>query len=428
MRLNVQCFSILILVVVGINQEYDVYMKFRKAYRFRVKPAPEQLLKLEQFAGCCRFIWNKTLKMSLDRLNNKQYIVWYHEADFWVKLWKSSEEYGFLGDCHSQILQQKLKDLNRAFKDGFDKKQPLKRIPKFRKKGIHDSFRYPQGFKIDNKRIYLPKIGWVGFFKSQDILGTPKNITISRRGKHWYCSIQVEIEMEQPKTTATSSIGIDMGINKFVAMSNGEYVNPANMFRKLESLLAKEQRKLSKKKKFSNNFNKQKKRIQHIHSKIANSRLDFLHKLSTTLSNNHALIVVEALKIKNMSKSAKGNVDKHGRNVKAKSGLNKSILDQGWGIFRTQLKYKLEWSGGIYLEVPPKHTSQKCNKCTHTCSENRKTQESFQCIKCGYEANADLNAAKNVLVAGHAMLACGEGALATSVKQELLQTSDLVAA
>lgn len=402
-------------------------MVLKKAYKFRIKPTPEQISRLEQFAGCCRFIWNKALSMSLDRLNNKQYIVWYNEASFWMKLWKQSEEYGFLGECHSQALQQKLKDLDRAFKDGFNKKHPLKRIPKFKKKGINDSFRYPQGFKIDNRRIYLPKIGWVGFFKSQNILGTPKNITISRHGKYWYCAIQVELEKEIPKTKTTSSIGIDMGINKFAAISTGKYVNSANIFRKLENRLAKAQRKLSRKKKFSNNYNKQKKRIQHIHSKIANSRLDFLHKLSTKLSKNHALIVVEALKIKNMSKSAKGDIDEHGRNVKAKSGLNKSILDQGWGLFRTLLKYKLDWNGGIYLEVPPKHTSQKCNKCTYTCKENRRTQGSFKCLKCGYEDNADLNAARNILVAGHAMLACGEDALATSVNQESLRTSDLVA-
>ncbi len=426
--LNVQCLPVLILVVVVIDQEYNVSMKLRKAYKFRIKPDSEQLSKLEQFAGCCRFIWNKALKMSLDRLNNKQYIVWYNEAAFWTKLWKQSEEYGFLKDCHSQVLQQKLKDLDKAFKDGFNKKQPLKRIPKFKKKGINDSFRYPQGFKIDNKRIYLPKIGWIGFFKSQDILGTPKNITISRRGKYWYCSIQVEIEMEQPKTTATSSIGIDLGINKFVAMSNDKYIDPVNMFRKLESKLAKAQRKLSKKKKFSNNFHKQKQQIQRIHSKIANSRLDFLHKLSTTLSKSHALIAVEALKIKNISGSAKGDIENPGKNVKAKSGLNKSILDQAWGKFKLLLKYKLDWNGGIYLEVPAPYTSQRCSKCTHTCEENRKTQGSFKCLKCGYEDNADLNAAKNILVAGHAMLACGEDALATSVNQELLQTSDLVAA
>ena len=129
-----------------------------------------------------------------------------------------------------------------------------------------------------------------------------------------------------------------------------------------------------------------------------------------------------------MSRSAKANIDEHSRNVKAKSGLNKSILDQEWGIFRAQLKYTLDWNRGIYLEVSPKHTSQKCNKYNHTCKENRKAQESFQCLGCRHEDNAYLNAAKNVLVAGHAMLACGEDALATSVNHELLRKGDLVAA
>jgi putative transposase len=366
--------------------------------------------------------------MSLDRLNNKQHIVWYNESSFWLKLWKQSREYGFLKDCHSQVLQQKLKDLDKAFRDGFSKSQPLKRIPKFRKKGIHDSFRYPQGFKIDNRRIYLPKIGWVGFFKSQLILGIPKNITISKKGRYWYCSIQVEMEIEEPRTRAIRDIGIDLGINKFVATSNDDYIDSIHVFRKYERKLIKEQRKLSRKIRYSNNYKKQKKKAQQIHSKITNIRYDFLQKESTRLSKSHALIVVESLKIKNISKSSKGDIEKPGRNVKAKSGLNKSILDQGWGIFKNMLKYKLEWNGGIYLEVSPKYTSQRCSRCSHTEKENRKSQESFKCLKCGHKENADINVAKNILAAGHVALACGEDALATSLKQELLQTCELVAA
>ena len=111
-----------------------------------------------------------------------------------------------------------------------------------------------------------------------------------------------------------------------------------------------------------------------------------------------------------------------------KSGLNKSILDQGWGIFKNMLKYKLEWNGGIYLEVSPKYTSQKCSKCFHTEKENRKSQESFKCLKCGHKENADINVAKNILAAGYVALACGEDVLATSMRQEPLQTCELVAA
>jgi putative transposase len=392
-------------------------MKLIKAYKFRIKPSSNQLVKLRQFTGCCRFVWNKVLKISLNKLENKQKIIWYNEASSWLPKWKELEEYKFLGDSHSQILQQKLMDLDKAFKDAFDKKQPLKRIPKFRKKGVHDSFRYPQNsnkkgtksIRIDNRRVLLPKVGWMKFFKSRNILGAIKNLTIKRNGKYWYCSIQTELEVMEPKTKATREIGIDLGINRFAVTSDNKCIDyPKNVFKKFEIKIAKEQKKLSKKKRFSSNFNKQKKRIQRIYSKITNIRFDFLHKQSTILSKNHALIVVEDLKIKNMSKSAKGNIEKPGKNVKAKSGLNKSILNQGWGIFKDLLKYKLKWNGGKYLKVPPPYTSQKCSKCNYISKDNRKVQKKFQCLECGHKENADFNAAKNILMAGHAFIACGE--------------------
>jgi putative transposase len=132
------------------------------------------------------------------------------------------------------------------------------------------------------------------------------------------------------------------------------------------------------------------------------------------------MIVVEALKIGNMSRSASGDIDNPGRQVKAKLGLNKSILEQGWGEFKRQLGYKMEWLKQVFLEVPAQYTSQDCSQCGHRDKENRKTQSDFACMKCGHQENADINAAKNILAAGHAVLACGEDALATSVKQEPL--------
>ena len=206
-----------------------------------------------------------------------------------------------------------------------------------------------------------------------------------------------------PKTNAM--VGIDLGVKKFAAMSDGKYIEPVNSFRKMENKLAREQRKLSRKVKFSKNWDKQRGRVRSVHNKIANIRIDFLHKQSTILSKNHAIVVVEALKINNMSKSARGKLDEPGVNVSAKSGLNKSILDQGWGEFKRQLKYKLEWHGGRLYEVPPNYSSQKCSLCTYIDKLNRINQEKFCCVKCGYKENADINADKNIL-AGHAMLVC----------------------
>ena len=182
---------------------------------------------------------------------------------------------------------------------------------------------------------------------------------------------------------------------------------PVNSFQKNQKTLARLQRQLSRKVKFSNNWQKQKGKIQQLHSRIANIRRDYLHKVTTTISKNHAMIVIEDLKVSNMSKSAAGTVSQPGRNVRAKSGLNRSILEQGWYEMRRQLEYKQRWRGGQVLAVPPAYTSQRCACCGHTAKENRLTQSKFVCRACGYTANADVNGARNILAAGHAVLACG---------------------
>ena len=348
----------------------------------------------------------------------------YQELDFWSKLWKKSDEYGFLKACQSQLLQQKLKDLDKAFMDCFDKKQPNKKFPRFKKKGQGDSFRYPQGFKINGNNIFLPKLGWFKFRQSRKLAGTPKNVTVSKYSGHWYISIQTECEADIPKHSSTSMVGVDLGIARFATLSNGKYFKSKNNFRKLEKKLARAQRTLARRKKFSSNWNKQKLRIQKIHAKIANSRRDYLHWCSHQISQNHAIIVMEDLKVSNMSKSAKGTLDNPGSNVKAKSGLNKSILDQGWSEFRRQLEYKQKWRGGDVLVVSPKNTSRTCpnTACRHTSKANRKSQSEFKCEFCGYTNNADVVGAINVLRAGHAQLACGDIESISNQAQEPLKS------
>jgi putative transposase len=165
------------------------------------------------------------------------------------------------------------------------------------------------------------------------------------------------------------------------------------------------------------------------HARIANVRTDFLHKASNTISKNHAMIAVEDLQVRNMSRSAKGCAEAPGRNVRAKSGLNKAILDQGWGEFRRQLEYKSAWRGGYFVAVPPRNTSRMCPHCGHISAENRKTQALFACIKCGHTANADHVGAINILAAGHAVLACGEPAQSgRSKKQEPTEATQAIAA
>jgi len=229
-----------------------------------------------------------------------------------------------------------------------------------------------------------------------------------------------EQEVVEPVHPSTSSVGIDRGLAILAACSDGKDYSNAKAFKSHEKCLVKAQRALSRKVKFSNNWKKQKEKVQTIHSTIVNIRKDALHKASTEISKNHAMIFMEKLGVSRMSKSVKGTSDKHGSNVKAKSGLNKSILDAGWSMFAGMLEYKQAWCGGMVEYVPAAYTSQRCSACGHTAKDNRVSQSKFQCQQCGHTENADRNAAKNILAAGHAVLACGVDALATTVKQEPL--------
>jgi putative transposase len=234
----------------------------------------------------------------------------------------------------------------------------------------------------------------------------------------WYISVQTEQEVEQPIHPKTSMVGIDMGVKQFATLSDGTIYSPLNTYRLYEKKLRYYQRRLSRKQKFSKNWLKVTKIIQGIHTKIADVRRDDLHKISNDISKNHAIIILEDLRITNMSASASGTRESPGKQVRAKSGLNKSILDQGWGEFARQLEYKQLWKGGRTLFVPPHNTSRACSQCGYTSAENRKTQARFACVACNYTTNADINAAYNIVAAGHAVLACGEMALSHSVKQE----------
>ena len=273
-------------------------------------------------------------------------------------------------------------------------------------KGRSDRFRYPQGVKLDqaNSRIFLPKLGWLRYRNSREVLGTVKNVTVSLNAGKWFVSIQTERDVTEPKRPATSMVGIDMGIIRFATLSDGRFIEPLNSFKKHQQRLARYQRAMSRKQKFSNNWKKARARVQRIHTRIGNARRDFLHKASTQISQNHAIVCLEDLPVRNMAKSAAGTTEKPGRNVRAKSGLNKSILDQGWFEFRRQLDYKLAWNGGWLVAVPPHYTSRTCPCCGHVSADNRKTQARFACVECGFEDNADLVGAINILSRGMHML------------------------
>ena len=231
-----------------------------------------------------------------------------------------------------------------------------------------------------------------------------KNVTVSQSGGKWFVSVQTERQVEQ-SIPQGSAVGIDMGVARFATLSDGSYFAPLNSFRRQETALRKAQQAMSRKQRFSNNWRRAKARIQRIHSRIGNARRDYLHKATTTISQNHAIVCIEDLQVRNMSRSAAGTTGNPGRNVRAKSGLNKAILDQGWFEFRRQLDYKLAWNGGYLIPVPPQNTSRTCPCCGHVSADNRQTQARFACVECGLTENADMVGAINILRAGHARFA-----------------------
>ena len=362
---------------------------------------------MRRFAGACRFVFNRALARQNENHEAGNKYIPYGKMASWLVEWKNATETQWFNDSPSQPLQQSLKDLERAYKNFFRKRAAF---PRFKKRGQNDAFRYPQGVKLDqeNSRIFLPKLGWMRYRNSRQVTGVVKNVTVSQSCGKWYISIQTESEVSTPVHPSASMVGLDAGVAKLATLSDGTVFEPVNSFQKNQKTLARLQRQLSRRVKFSNNWQKQKRKIQRLHSRIANIRRDYLHKVTTTVSKNHAMIVIEDLKVSNMSKSAAGTVSQPGRNVRAKSGLNRSILDQGWYEMRRQLEYKQLWSGGQVLAVPPAYTSQRCACCGHTAKENRLSQSKFRCQVCGYTANADVNGARNILAAGHAVLACGE--------------------
>ncbi|MGB9191472.1 IS200/IS605 family transposase ISAs26 [bioreactor metagenome] len=407
-------------------------MNISQHYKFRLLPNKEQEILLNQAIGSARFVWNQILAKSFEMFAKDEYIRYETIEKNLVPL-KKKPEFSFLGQTYSACLQQKIRDLAQAWNKYYNpkeharlkenKRKPRKPkffkltdgsevqlrplMPRFKKKSDGEqSFRLPfADCDVAGGRVSLPKgTGWIRFKKSQEIIGKITSVTIKKICGLWYVSFCTNREIKQPLHPSKSAIGVDLGIKKLVTTSDGQVFEPINSFKANQLKLARLQRKLKKKTKFSENWKKLNLKINKLHHHIANIRHDYLHKVTTTLSKNHAMIVVEDLKVANMSKSASRTPENQGKNVKAKSGLNKSILDQGWSMLVGMLEYKQQWRGGLLVKVDPKYTSQTCSSCGHIAKENRPTQAKFECVSCGYVANADINASRNILAVGHTVL------------------------
>jgi putative transposase len=343
----------------------------------------------------------------------------------WLTVWRSDSETAYLAAVPIHFLQNTLKALDEAYQDFFKKSGGF---PKFKRYGQSVGLRETDAacFKLDqgNGRIRMPKVGFLRYRKSRDIDGIPKIATLTHEADGWYVSVMAETTSNAlPSSTRIG--GGDRGVNNFLATDTGRLVEPLDAHEKSLYRLRRYQRVVARRieaakvaagipkdqpfpKGFrlnpSNRLKKAQARVANIHQKISRQRSDFLHKLSTEIADGHAVFCLEDLKTKNMTASARGDAEVPGKNVKQKSGLNRSILDQGWATWATQLTYKLEWRGGRVIKVPAAYTSQKCAECGHIHPDNRHG-EKFKCLACGHEDHADVNAAKNILAAGYAVLA-----------------------
>ncbi len=361
-------------------------------YKFKLKPATEQKEKFGQWLGVCRLIYNLALDIKIQSYKKTGKSVSKNELQTQVK--ELSKEYDWINLVHSQVRQDPLVRLERTYANFFNGAG----FPKFAKKHRYVSFTFPQGVKISDTHIIFPKIGKVKFYKGKRSIDNPKvkQATIKQEVTGWFVSVLIEKSVEALPVSANKT-GIDLGIAKFATTSSGEAIDNPRYYQKYLNKLSRAQRKVARRKKGSNRRKKAVIQLKKVHQKIKNCRKDFLHKLSTRLINENQVIAVEDLKFSNMTKSAKGTLESPGKNVKQKSGLNKSMLDLGGHSFFTMLKYKADWYGRQFVKVDPKYTSQTCCICGNVSKENRKTQAFFQCVSCGLELNADHNAAINIL-------------------------------
>jgi putative transposase len=306
----------------------------------------------------------------------------------------------WIKDVPSQSLQNAVERLDISYKNFFRTCHNGGGFPKFANKRKYQSILFKEVKVLDNHKIKLPKIGELKLFKDSPILGIPKLATIKKEPTGYFvCIVCDEICKTIQNPDENQVCGVDMGVTYFCVDSNGNFIDNPKFFKQYERQLRIENRSLARKTRGSNRWKKQAKRLALLHHKIANARKDFLHKESTKLAKQYNIVYMEDLKIKNMTKRSAVKQDENGtylkNNQSSKSGLNKSILDCGWGMFKDMLKYKTK-----VVLVSPKYTSQTCNECGCIDAVNRVSQSEFVCTSCGNVTNADLNASKNIMSKG----------------------------
>ena len=365
-----------------------------KAYKFRIYPTDDQKIFFAKHFGCTQFIYNHLLSVRRDAYQNDGVKLSGLECKKMISPMKKQAEYNWLAEVNSQSLQEAAIDLEKAYKRFFDRSLKAG-YPKFKKKGLRDSFCVPQYFTVDtrNNRLFIPKLKTgikTVFHRSLKQVEKINSITfsMSASGKY-YASINVEesISHRQPVlkvTSTTETIGIDLGIKDFLVESTGNKTNAPKFLRASERRLKKAQRRLSRKKKGSANRNKQRLRVATLHEKVPNQRKNFLHNESRRIVDENQVIYLETLNVQGMTKN------RH---------LSKSIADSGWSEFVRQLKYKAHWHGSIVVQIGQWEPSSKlCSTpgCDYKHGSLKLSEREWVCPQCETTHDRDINAAKNI--------------------------------
>ena len=364
-----------------------------KAYKYRIYPTKTQITLIEKHFGCSRFIYNYFLDF-----RQKEYVkgkkVNYNTTQVELTKLKKLDEYKWLNEVGSQSLQMAIRNLDSAFSKFFKKKSGY---PKYKsKKQTHQSFTAPQNIKVANNRVYLPKFTKDGIKLKyhRDIPDNAilKQATISRQNNQYFVSILVDDNMPIPKPIkAKNAVGLDMGIENFIITSDYVIYPNQKHFIKQQKKLKKLQRRLSRKQHSrkkgdmtlkSNNYIKQKAKVQKLHTKVYNQRKDYLHKISNEITNQYDIICVETLNVKGMIKNKR---------------LSKSIADVAWSEFIRQLEYKSLWKGKTVLKIDKWFpSSQLCSNCGANSGKKPLNIRKWTCKECGYTHNRDINASINI--------------------------------
>lgn len=370
-------------------------MEIKRAYRFRFYPTSQQVEQLARTFGCARFAYNYMLRLRTDAWYKEQKRVGYHETSAALTELKKQPETIWLNEVSSVPVQQALRHLQTAFASFFQKRAAY---PNFKRKDGPQSAEYTtSAFKWDGKALRLAKmdaplaIRWSRTLPKAAKITT---VTVSEdTAGRYFVSLLCDDEVS-PKSAVASKVGIDLGLSSFAILSTGEKIDAPEHFRANEAKLAKLQRRLAKKQKGSMRRAEAKLKVARLYAKIADSRRDFLHKLSTRLINENQVIAVESLSVKNMQRNR---------------CLSKSIADAGWSEFLRQLEYKARWYGRELIGIDRWYPSSKrCSECGHVVKAMPLSVREWACPECGTIHDRDINAARNILAAGLAVSANGE--------------------